>query len=140
MRFVLSMLLAFCVCMPAFGASVTTLPDTVSKGFRVTFSASDTGTTVVVGASFPAALVGFEAENGFSGNLYDCATKVFVADTCDLITALTVDVPTLEHQSTRAFYVVVVTTGDGSVLTIRGTNDSVFSGADLTGGLSGRRE
>lgn len=138
MRFVLCLLIAFCVCMPAFGASITQLPNTASKGFRVVFSSSDSGTTVVVGPTFPAALVGFEVENGFSGNLYDCLTTVFVADTCDLITALSVDVATLEHQSTRAWYVVVVTTGDASILTIRGTHDSVFSGGAGAFGATSR--
>lgn len=126
MRAWMMVLLFFALPVLGYAASVTELPDWKSTGYRVDFSSDDTGTTVVIGQTFPSAMVSFEAANGFSGNLYACDTKTFEADTCDLITALIADVAETPFQTTRTFYLVVVTTGDGSWLKIRGSHEEVI--------------
>ncbi len=131
MRYWLLIVLGFVIPILAYAASVTELPDWKSTGYRVDFSSADTGTTVVVGQTFPSARISFEEDSAFSGNLYACDTKSFVADTCDLLTALTADVPEFTVRTNRTFYIVVVTTGDGSWLKIRGSHEDIIGGSIL---------
>lgn len=131
MRYWLLIVLGFVIPILAYAASVTELPDWKSTGYRVDFSSDDTGNTVVIGQTFPSARVSFEEDSAFSGNLYACDTKTFVADTCDLLTALTADVPEFTVRTNRTFYIVVVTTGDGSWLKIRGSHEDIIGGSIL---------
>lgn len=127
------MMILFFFSLPILGyaASVTELPDWKSTGYRVDFSSDDSGTTVVIGKTFPSARVSFEEFSAFSGTLYACDGKTFVADTCDLLTALTADVPEFSVRTNRDFYIVVVTTGDASWLKIRGSHEDIIGGSIL---------
>lgn len=131
MRAWMMVLLFFALPVLGYAASVTEMPDWKSTGYHVDFDSGDTGTTVAIGRTFPSARVSFEEDSAFSGNLYACDTKAFVADTCDLITALTADVAEFSFRTNRTFYIVVVTTGDASVLKIRGSHEDIIGGAIL---------
>lgn len=108
------------------------LPLGTGTGYSVTLTENDLAGISTVGISFPLALVGFELGSSFEGNIYACElpqSGSITADECDLIIALTADLAPIEHQTTRLYYVLEITTPEGagttSRLVIRGTNEQL---------------